>query len=440
MASKHTKSRADCAAETLSALSVLGAPDISNADFERLYRGPLGTLLDSIASHMKGRKETALIRATIQMRRDKAADARPGKRSTHDKPSDNLRRATSRLNSAQKSVEVYEDELHARQISLAKSKRELEGLNFDLDVKRSSGYLLESMAVLEEERGRRLRRATDSCDALRARIARMQKRTPPTDIIVAPPKPQLLRRRNHTELTLHNLHAYHVHLHNLTKTTSQAASAPSARFESILPPAPNNDRLLAIAALHEDVSNKEGRLQRLSDISLTRLVVCQKLAAVTTDFAIAAAPSLSTSLHTQITSALGRVEGLRENLGSGLQLNANDVVQSEKFANAVKALLKIHGHVTSSVILEECIMATSPMHNAMNLLPSVPTQPVPDQTISAYESSATAHEARAIKLLSRKSEKADYGIRIIDDMEQGLLRDMRIAGVLHGHSGGSGKA
>ncbi|TRM59027.1 hypothetical protein BD626DRAFT_509504 [Schizophyllum amplum] len=417
MASKHTKSRADSAAETLSALSVLGAPDISNADFERLYRGPLGTLLDSIASHMKGRKETALIRATIQMRQ--AADARPGKRSTHDKPSDNLRRATSRLNSAQKSVEVYEDELHARQISLAKSSA----------CKRSSGYLLESMAVLEEERGRRLRKATDSCDALRSR-------TPPTDIIVAPPKPQLLRRRNHTELTLHNLHAYHVHLHNLTKTTSQAASAPSARFESILPPAPNNDRVLAsIAALHEDVSNKEGRLQRLSDISLTRLVVCQKLAAVTTDFAIAAAPSLSTSLHAQITSALGRVECLREDLGSGLQLNANDVVQSEKFANAVKALLKIHGHVTSSVILEECIMGGSAM-----ICANCATSSVPDLEVSAYESSATAHEARAIKLLSRKSEKADYGIRIIDDMEQGLLRDMRIAGVLHGHSGGSGKA
>ena len=54
--------------EALHALQLLGAPEISLEDFERLHRGEMGKLLDSVISHMQGRQRVSEARAKIQKR------------------------------------------------------------------------------------------------------------------------------------------------------------------------------------------------------------------------------------------------------------------------------------------------------------------------------------------------------------------------------------
>ena len=54
--------------EALHALQLLGAPEISLEDFERLHRGAMGKLLDSVISHMQGRQRVSSARVKIQKR------------------------------------------------------------------------------------------------------------------------------------------------------------------------------------------------------------------------------------------------------------------------------------------------------------------------------------------------------------------------------------
>ncbi|KAL1689571.1 hypothetical protein GGG16DRAFT_126370 [Schizophyllum commune] len=413
------------AEEALHALQLLGAPEISLEDFERLHRGEMGKLLESVISHMQGRQRVSAARANIQKRRDQvAADPRSVKKLPKDEPLENLRRATSRLNAAQKSVEVYQDELNARQGALAKSQRELDQVTAELDSKQQSIYLLTSLHELESERADRLKRAKESCDELRARIARIPKRAPLPAEQSAPLKVTIRTRKNYTALTLHNLHVYHVHLNSLLKGPANAVTVKSTRYKSLLPANTSNAQLLDdIAHLHEDVTAKQARLQRLSDMSLSYLVACQKLSAVTSDFTTLAAPALSASLKAQAADAMGRVEGVEEQIASASGSNGK-VTENDEFTRKVKALLKIHGRVGVEAILRELSLATQP-RPPVAVLPSLPLQADDSELLTAHHSATSAHEARGLRLLTRKADKADYGIRILEDMQQGIIEDVR---------------
>ncbi|KAI4527800.1 hypothetical protein K525DRAFT_283220 [Schizophyllum commune Loenen D] len=410
--------------EALHALQLLGAPEISLEDFERLHRGAMVKLLDSVISHMQGRQRVTAARVKIQKRRDQlAADPRSVKKSPKDEPLENLRRATSRLNAAQKSVEVYQDELNARQGALAKSQRELNQVTAELDSKQQSLYLLTSLHELESERMDRLKRAKESCDELRARIARIPKRAPLPAEQPAPSKAMMRTRKSHTALTLHNLHAYHVHLNGLLQGPASAVTVQSTRYKSVLPATSNAQLLADVAQVHEDVTAKQTHLQRLSDMSLSYLVACQKLSAVTSDFTTLAAPALSASLKAQVADAMGRVEGVEEQIASASGSNGK-VTENDEFTRKVKALLKIHGRVGVEAILRELSLATQP-RSPVAVFPSLPLQANDSELLTTHHSATSAHEARALKLLTRKADKADYGIRILEDMQQGIIEDVR---------------
>ncbi|KAL1757693.1 hypothetical protein FB107DRAFT_208641 [Schizophyllum commune] len=410
--------------EALHALQSLGAPEISLEDFERLHRGEMGKLLDSVISHMQGRQRVSEARAKLQKRRDQvAADPRAAKKVPKDEPLENLRRATSRLNAAQKSVEVYQDELIARQGALAKSQRELDQVTAELDSKQQSLYLLTSLHELESERADRLKTAKESCDELRARIARIPKYKSLHAEQPAPSKGTIRTRKSHTALTLHNLHAYHVHLNSLLKGPANAVTVQSARYKSLLPANSNAQRLADIAQVHEDVTAKQSHLQRLSDKSLSCLVACQKLSAVTSDFTTLAAPALSASLKAQVADAMGRLEGVKEQITSASAKNGK-VTEDDEFTRKVKALLRIHGRVDVEAILRELSLATQ-SRTPVAVLPSLPLQSDDSAVLSAHHTATSAHEARALKLLTRKADKADYGIRILEDMQQGIIEDVR---------------
>ncbi|KAI5886667.1 uncharacterized protein SCHCODRAFT_02517671 [Schizophyllum commune H4-8] len=411
--------------EALQALQLLGAPEISLEDFERLHRGAMGKLLDSIISHMQGRQRVSAARAGIQKRRDQvAADPRAGNKFSKDEPLENLRRATSRLNAAQKSVEVYQDELNARQGALAKSQRELDQVTAELDSKQRSLYLLTSLHELESERTERLKRAKESYDELRARIARIPKRKPLPAEQPASSKAMIRTRKNHTALTLHNLHAYHVHLNSLLNGPGSAVTVQSTRYKSLLPATSNAQLLEDIAQLHEDVTTKQTHLQRLSDMSLSYLVACQKLSAVTSDFTTLAAPALSAPLRAQATDAMGRVEGLRESIVVFKSNDQNSGLNDDDLTRKVKALLKIHGRVGVEGILRELSLATQ-VRPPVAVFPALPLRADDSEVLAAHYSSTSAHEARAVKLLTRKADKADYGIRILEDLQHGIIEDVR---------------
>ncbi|KAL1676835.1 hypothetical protein EV122DRAFT_291585 [Schizophyllum commune] len=410
--------------EALHVLQLLGAPEISLEDFERLHRGEMGKLLDSVISHMQGRQHVSEARAKIQKRRDQvAADPRAAKEVPKDESLENLRRATSRLNAAQKSVEVYQDELNARQGALAKSQREIDQVTAELDSKQQSLYLLTSLHELESERADRLKRAKESCDELRARIARIPKRAPLPAEQSTPSKAMTRTRKSHTAPTLHNLHAYHVHLHGLLKGPANAVTVQSTRYKSLLPAESNAQLLADIAQVHGNVTAKQSHLQRLSDKSLSYLVACQKLSAVTSDFTTLAAPALSASLKAQVADAMGRVEGVKEHITSASAMNGK-VTEDDEFTRKVKALLEIHGRVGVEAILKELSLATQP-RPPVAVFPSLPLQAGDSELLTAHHSTTSAHEARALKLLTRKADKADYGIRILEDMQQGIIADAR---------------
>ncbi|KAL1744918.1 hypothetical protein HDZ31DRAFT_63637 [Schizophyllum fasciatum] len=283
-----------------------------------------------------------------------------------------------------------------------------------------------------------------------ARLSKVPKRTPPLPAKPNSPTSTSPSRKSHTALTLHNLHAYHVHLNELLQSSPEAINARSTRYKTLLPSSGRGGASLAAesaelyqvvrfpharppisqfpniiatpsSALLTSQTTKQARLQRLSDTSLGRIVACQKLAGVTHDFTTLAAPAHAASLRAGAADGLGRVQKIRDVLG--LPLDAGMAIRDDDLLPALAALLKIHGRPSVEAVLRELCEATHPTPT-LGLLPAPP--PTEGAALSAHHSRTVAHNARALKLLARKAEKAEYGIRILEDMQGSIARDFHV--------------
>ncbi|KAF8066760.1 hypothetical protein FPV67DRAFT_1496336 [Lyophyllum atratum] len=439
-------------------LLALGAPPISLEEFTRLYKGPFADVMLFMSDHIKGRRAVARDRHRIQQIRETRAKShlRPADGATRS-PVD---RSLASWCAAQRAAEVSRTQLGEKQVALAQLHSKAAELKESLANKHRVALLLRVLEEKEKVRIERFQEMTRVMDALRRTAeerSSFKSHAPSLDLPSLPPLPRI----SLTQETLTNLHAYRIRLARITQTDHEPSSLLTSRLRSriakLTGPDLDTEQVLqkycAVARARAEralkyrdhrlsASNTVSReeleeklavnrtrkkeLQRSSDNAVALGFLCEHLINSISVFLEQTSPILRSSIEEETSLAKGYVDVVRLLISARVE----GKVMKARFIEDVQRACRIRVPNEPDAILQEVERFLERSHQRSSFLRSVKSLQAPSQSseeealIRTYQMGFESVEDRALKLLTRKVDKAVLGDSLVGDVET-LLRDVR---------------
>ncbi|RPD66811.1 hypothetical protein L226DRAFT_608103 [Lentinus tigrinus ALCF2SS1-7] len=456
----------DSASNVQEAFRALNAPNVSNSDFSRLYKGKLAEILKLVAHSVVGRNEANIARDTIQRNRNLSDHAKPLPDHNADPLYTDSKRAETRLKRARALIE-HEQKIGNEQLqNMRKLEHDEHQLQKSFEDKRVTSLLLSILERKEKIRKERFSEIAKLLEELR-RNAKATSESPvgasnqsePLNCTIKPIR---------TDLTADVLSALQAHCIRVDRLAAQASgqhlplrveeaeqrllqavsrskgiSANDAEVSSTFQelraigrkqalrrvqyrsPIPEARGVENVGDITHRISEKEEELQRLADHSAALTLACVKALQVVSHFAKETTPSLRDSLQNESNNAQGHIDTLRlsvvnrprlrvgrtpgESLSGGQTLPAtiSDLERTVKKAQATEAFMRdVEGLLSPD---------PSTTEGQASLI----------DTFNTQEAEVADWIAR---LLERKAKKAAVGQKLIADIERLVAETASIAG------------
>lgn len=165
---------------------------------------------------------------------------------------------------------------------------------------------------------------------------------------------------------------------------------------------------------------KEKELQRLSDLSIALGFLCEHFITSISIFLERTSQVLRSCLQEEAPLAKAYVDVRRSLITS----RPNGKSDREAFAQAVVNICKIRGGTLDAIIEQIERLIINAHRQNLFLESSAALNVTPEQTAACASDTCNA-QGRAVKLLTRKVEKAELGYSLVKDIEA-LLQETRI--------------
>ncbi|TFK37137.1 hypothetical protein BDQ12DRAFT_713746 [Crucibulum laeve] len=432
-------------------LASCGLPGtISEAELAAVANGAFLDILEFVCEHLRGRRGVAGSRSVIHAARKERA------RSRVKHPDDMLRstseKAASAFRAAEKSVCVYREQLEERMRGLQGSEEKEKELKNRISGKRKISLLLD---VLEQRERLRTRRFEEVGKIIRELRTKVHSRSALPDI---PPLPSLSTtkttaryRTSHVRETLTSLHVHHLRVSRLLhprhpntggsgasedlliqrlrralgKHTKSAGEADGV-VERLLDLARRKARTRVRMTCSEQkeeagreelnekthhAGKKERELQDLLNRAVGLAFSSEHAIESISHFLRETAPMLRSSLKAEGVQTRGYVDVLRDHIQPSEDKREKG---KEEFTVKVKSLLGMYG-AAPEVLAKEVERILQRTHARASFLSSagLPSpRPLPEEQqwmIAAHHSNEHAANEHAVKLLTRKIAKGEYG-------------------------------
>ncbi|KAI1796042.1 hypothetical protein LXA43DRAFT_988074 [Ganoderma leucocontextum] len=454
--------------EIRASLRDMGAPEISEEDFARLYKGRMLEVLDIVSCNVVGRNRVASARTAIQQFRELSNARRLHVEHDTDPMSTSARRADSHLKNARASLTAIQTSREEQVQSLSSLEREEMELQKILEDKRRTALLL---SVLEHKEKIRNNRFVDIAMLLEE-LRRKTNRTKTRSLNDSPPRElrtqTKAQRAEHTRDTLSALQSYALRVSRLSQRTQETSSPsrvkkaeerllqavtaslssttedekvvstfqtlcaagksqarPSVVYRSALPP--ETEKAEDLQELTLRVHEKEDELQGLFDHSAALTVTCAQSLQTITNFANETSPALRDGLREESNSAQGHVDLLRLSVINRRETptvpNTIDGLSRGQSFDAV--LETIQRQATESQDTEQFLREIETL-----IAPGPASRGGYESLIEHYVKEESELSERVKKLLERKAEKSEVGQLLIQDIER-LVAEVGIISGAH---------
>ncbi|KAI0754287.1 hypothetical protein C8Q80DRAFT_358833 [Daedaleopsis nitida] len=456
-------------------LKDIHAPDMSNEDLVRLYKGTLAEIIDFVAHSVVGRSKATAARAIIQQDRESSRQPRPPSNEDLDPLFTHVQRAESRLKRARIDLDRAQQARDEYMHTVCDLENEERRLSDVLDDKRLTESLLEILERKQNIRIQRLAEISVLLDALNNKtVAHHEVEEGPSSAVPALNLTNRRIRAEHTRDTLAALQAHQLHLSKLSlqareqggshsrtdaerrllhsvahvmqrpeeepevlstferlRSSAQSRARLHTQYQSPLPPGRGGEPAeTALRSLSQRVASKELELQQLADRSTALMLASARALQEVTVFADTTVPALRDGLQAESSGAQGQ--------GDVLRLSIVDRARPDRPAARPDSrdVVGTGGGRAFSATLGAVREAVARVQRSESFLERANTLAAPDSArmeahrtlIDTRAGEEADLAARLKQLLERKANKTDVGRVLVADIERLIAEVGMIAG------------